>query len=83
MIGSSGCHLLFHPSGDLLLISDDRPRTQLDLLWEGPVVDAVIDEGLAHPRDLKDLWEAKEAGCCGLSWHHSSSFRSSAKQNSI
>ena len=55
--GSSTRHAVFHPSGELLFIPNDRPRTQLDLLWEGPVLDAVIDEGLAHPRDLKDLKE--------------------------
>ena len=53
--GSSGCHLVFHPLDDLLLIPDDRARTQLDLLGEGSVPHAVIDEGLAHPRHLKDL----------------------------
>ena len=53
--GSSGCHAVFHPFGDLLFVPDDRARTQLDLLGEGPVVDAFIDEGLAHPRHVKHL----------------------------
>lgn len=62
LIGSSGCHLVFHPFDDFLLAPDDRARTQLDLLREGSVLHTGIDEGLAHPRDLKDLWEAQETG---------------------
>ena len=75
LAGSSECHAVLHPFGDLLLVPDDRARNQLDLLGEGPVVDTVIDEGLTHPRDLKDLWEAKEVGCCGFSWHQIPPFR--------
>ena len=47
--GSSGCHAVFHPFGDLLLVPDDRARAQPDLLGEGPVVDAGIDVGLPIP----------------------------------
>ena len=49
LAGSSGCHAVCHPFGDLLFVPDDRARTQLDLPWEGHVVDAVIDEVLLIP----------------------------------
>ena len=45
---------------DLLLVPDDRAKTQLDLLLEDPVVDATIDEGLAHPRHLQYLCKAQD-----------------------
>ena len=62
--------MIVHPVDVVPLVPDDRSGTQLDLLREGPVVDAVIDEGLAHPRDLKGLREAKEAGLSSIGrWH--------------
>ena len=39
-------------------VPDGRTRTQLDLLWEGPVAYAGIDEGLAHTRHLNNLRKA-------------------------
>ena len=59
--GLSGCHAVFDPHGDLLFDLDDKARTQLDPLGEGPVADTAINEDHAHPRDPKDLQEAKEA----------------------
>ena len=53
--GSSGCHAVFHPLDHLAFVPDDSAGTQLDLLREGSVPHAVIDEGLAHPRHLKHL----------------------------
>ena len=40
--------LLLHPIDDVPFVPDDRARTQLDLLREGPVVHACIGEGIAH-----------------------------------
>ena len=54
------CDLLVHPVDDLPFVPDDRTRTQLDLLGEGPVTYAGIDEGLAHTRHLNDLRQEEE-----------------------
>lgn len=47
--GASSCHAVLHPLGDLQLVPDDRLANQLDLLEKGPVVDAIIEEGLSIP----------------------------------
>ena len=62
MLLTSGrwCDLLVHPVNDVPFVPDDRPITQLNLLWEGPVTYAGIDEGLAHTRHLNDLRQEKE-----------------------
>ena len=62
MLLASGrcCDLLVHPVDDVSFVPDDRPRTQLNLLWEGPVAFADIDEGLAHTRHLNDLRQEEE-----------------------
>ena len=54
------CDLLVHPVDDVPFVPDDRPRTQLNLLWEGPVTYAGVDEGLSHTRHLNDLRQADE-----------------------
>ena len=54
------CDLLVHPVDDVSFVPDDIPRTHLDLLWEGPVAFAGIDEGLAHTRHLNDLRQEEE-----------------------
>ena len=64
--GSSGCHAVFHPFGDLLFVPDDRAGTQLDLLREGSIPHAVVDEGLAHARHLKHLCKAQETGLSSI-----------------
>ena len=62
MVLASGrcCDLLVHPVDDLPFVPDDRTRTQLNLLWEGSVAYAGIDEGLAHTRHLNDLRQGEE-----------------------
>jgi len=52
--------------------TDHRPGSQLDLLGEGPVLDAFIDVGLAHSRHLKHLWEAQEARLGSIAGGHGS-----------
>ena len=54
------CDLLVHPVDDLPFVPDDRTRTQLDLLWEGFVTYAGVDEGLSHTRHLNDLRQEEE-----------------------
>ena len=54
------CDLLVHPVDDVPFVPDDRTRTQLDLLGEGSVAYAGIDEGLSHTRQLKNLRQADE-----------------------
>ena len=49
------CDLLVHPVDDVPLVPDNRTRTQLNLLWEGYVAYAGIDEGLSHTRHLNGL----------------------------
>ena len=62
MLLASGrcCDLLVHPFDDVSFVPGDRPRTQLNLLWEGSVAYAGIDEGLAHTRHLNDLRQEEE-----------------------
>ncbi len=50
--------LLVHPVDDIPFVPDDGLPAKLDLLWEGPVVDVGIDEGLTHTRQLKNLRQA-------------------------
>ena len=38
LAGSSGCHAVFHPLGDLLLIPDNWTEAQLDQLREGSIL---------------------------------------------
>ena len=54
------CDLLVHPVDDVSFVPDDRPRTQLNLLGEGSVAYAGIDEGLSHTRHLNDLRQEEE-----------------------
>ena len=56
------CDLLVHPVDDLPFVPDDRTRTQLDLLGEGPVVHAGIGEGLAHVSHQNDQGKGEEVG---------------------
>ena len=64
--GLSTCHAVCHPFGDLLFVPDDRAGTQLDLLREGSVPHAVIDEGLAHARHLKHLCKTQKTGLSSI-----------------
>ena len=52
--------MLVHPVDDIPFVPDERPRTQLDLLREGPFVHAGINEGLTHTSLLKDLRQEDE-----------------------
>ena len=62
MLLASGrcCDLLVHPVDDVPFVPDDRTRTQLDLLGEGSVAYAGIDEALSHTRHLNDLRQEEE-----------------------
>ena len=52
--------LLIHPVDDVSFVPDDRTRTQLDLLGEGPIVHAGIDKGLANASHLNNLEQGDE-----------------------
>jgi hypothetical protein len=54
------CDLLVHPVGNIPYVPDYRARTQLNLLGEGSVAYAGIDEGLSHTRHLNDLRQEEE-----------------------
>ena len=54
-------YLCVHPVNDIPFIPDNRARTQLDLLREGPIVHAGIDEGLAHISPLNYPGQEEEA----------------------
>ena len=54
------CDLLVHPVDYVPFVPDDTPRTQLNLLGEGSVAYAGIDEGLSHTRHLNDLRQEEE-----------------------
>ena len=54
--------LLLHPVDDDPFVPDDRARSQLDLLGEGPVVHACIGERLAHVSHQNDQEKGEEVG---------------------
>ena len=54
------CDALVHSVDGVSFVPDDRPRTQLNLLGEGSVAYAGIDEGLSHTRHLNDLRQKEE-----------------------
>ena len=68
------CDLLVHPVDDIPFVPDDGLPTKLDLLWEGSVAYAGIDEGLSHTRHLNNLRQADEPWGGLLVWaadgHH-------------
>ena len=54
------CILCVHPVDDVPFVPDVIARTQLDLLWEGPVRHPAIDVAGAESCHLKKLRQADE-----------------------
>jgi hypothetical protein len=67
------CDLLVHPVDDVPFVPDDRTRTQLDLLWKGPVSHPAIEGAGAKSSHFKNLRQADETWGVYVLRHQSSS----------